>query len=89
MRGSRIGRTVVLGAVAAALGIWWLGRAYEVESSRLLGFLAASLVFIAVLIALGLGGAALLRMLRRRRPLGISKARPSATDAASAPTRLH
>ena len=65
-RGSRIGRTIVLGTVAAALGIWWLGRAYEVESSRLLGFLAASLVFVAVLIALGLGGAALLRMLRRR-----------------------
>ena len=65
-RGSRIGRTIVLGTVAAALGIWWLGRAYEVESSRLLGFLAASLVFVAVLIALGVGGAALLRMLRRR-----------------------
>ena len=76
----------MLGAVAAALGIWWLGRAYEVESSRLLGFLAASLVFVAVLIALGLGGAALLRMRRRRPPLGmVTKARPppSATDAAS------
>ena len=75
----------MLGAVAAALGIWWLGRAYDVESSRLLSFLAASLVFVAVLIALGLGGAALLRMLRRRRPLGMfSKAPPraSATDAA-------
>ena len=67
-KGSRIGRTIVLGAVAAALGIWWLARAYEVESSRLIAFLAASLVFVAVLIALGLGGAALLRMLKPRRP---------------------
>ena len=72
-RGSRIGRTIVLGTVAAALGIWWLGRAYEVESSRLLGFLAASLVFVLVLIGLGVGGAALLRMLRRRPPTLFSR----------------
>ena len=73
-KASRIGRTIVLGAVAAALGIWWLGRAYEVDGSRLLGFLASSLVFVAVLIVLALGGAILMRALRRRPPtISLSK----------------
>ena len=53
--------------MAAALGIWWLARAYEVETSQLLRFLVASVVFVAVAVVLALGGALVLRMLRRRR----------------------
>ena len=69
--GSRIGRTIVLGTLAAALGIWWLGRAYDIESSRLLGFLMASLLFVAAVIVFAVGGAALMRALRRRRSIGL------------------
>ena len=68
MKTSRLGRTIVLGTMAAALGIWWLARAYEVETSQLLRFLVASVVFVAVAVVLALGGALVLRMLRRRRP---------------------
>ena len=82
--GSRIGRTIVLGTLAAALGIWWLGRAYDIESSRLLGFLMASLLFVAAVIVFAVGGAALMRALRRRRSIGLlSKSnRPKVAEAA-------
>ena len=79
---ARQARTIVLGAIAATLGIWWLGRAYEVESAALLRYLVASLVFVAVLILLAVGGAWLLRKLRRRRPVAMASrtqgAKPSA-----------
>ena len=79
---ARQARTIVLGAIAATLGIWWLGRVYEVESAALLRYLAASLVFVAVLILLAVGGAWLLRKLRRRRPVAMAsrpqRAKPSA-----------
>lgn len=69
---ARQARTIVLGAIAATLGIWWLGQAYEVESATLLRYLLASLVFVAVLILLAIGGAWLLRLLRRRRPVAMA-----------------
>lgn len=61
-----MGRTVVLGAIAAALGIWWLGRAYDVDPPQMLRFLVYSVVFVAGLVALALAGALVLRALRRR-----------------------
>lgn len=64
-KASRIGRPVLLGTVTA-FGIWWLGRAYDIDSARLLGLLAASLLFVATLIVLAVGGAVLMRALRRR-----------------------
>lgn len=79
---ARQARTIVLGAIAATVGIWWLGQAYEVESATLLRYLLASFVFVAVLILLAIGGAWLLRQLRRRRPLGMAslarRTKPSA-----------
>ena len=64
---SRLVRTIILGTLAAGAGIWWLGRAYEVESTRLVGFLISSTVLVAVtIIAAVLGGIAL-GWLRRRR----------------------
>lgn len=63
---SRLGRTVLLGAVATALGIWWLGRAYDIENARLLGFLLASGLFVAGCIALAAVTGAALGWLRRR-----------------------
>lgn len=62
----RLARTVFLGAVAAALGIWWLGRAYDIENARLLGFLLASGLFVAGCIALAAVTGMALGWLRRR-----------------------
>ena len=64
---SSLARTVLLGCLAAGAGIWWLGRAYEVEDSMLVGHLLASVAFVAGLAVLGVAGAALLWLLRRRR----------------------
>ena len=71
--GARIGRTVVLGAIAAALGIWWLAQAYGVDGSRLFGYLLGSVAFVAAAIALGLIGAGLTLLLRRWRTRGAAR----------------
>ena len=63
---SSVARTVLLGCLAAGAGIWWLGRAYEVEDSMLLGHLLASVAFVAGLAVLGVAGAAGVWFLRRR-----------------------
>ena len=68
MHKSRLARTILLGAIVAALGTWWLAKAYEVESATLLGFLLSSALFVAGAIVLALAGAAIVRTLRRRRP---------------------
>lgn len=62
-----LARTVVLGCIAAALGIWWLGRAYEVDNQEMLGYLGSSVAFVAVTALLGIAGAAVLWLVRRRR----------------------
>ena len=67
---SGLTRTVVVGCIAAAAGIWWLGRAYEVEDERLLGYLLSSVAFVAVMALLGVAGAAVVWLVRRRRPNG-------------------
>ena len=63
---SRLARTILLGTIAAAAGIWWLGRAYEVESSRLLGFLLTSALFVAAVILVSIAGGFVFAWLRRR-----------------------
>lgn len=62
-----LARTILLGCIAAALGIWWLGRAYDVDNDELLGYLFSSVVFVAVTAILGIAGAVALSLLRRRR----------------------
>lgn len=62
----RLARTVLIGTVAAALGIWWLGRAYDVESGRLGGFLLSSALLVVGCIALAALAGTLLGMVRRR-----------------------
>ena len=64
---SRLARTVLLGSAAAALGIWWLGDAYDIENSRLLGFLAASALLVVGCIALAAVAGVVLGWLRRRK----------------------
>ena len=62
-----LARTIVLGCIAAALGIWWLGRAYEVDNEEMLGYLLSSVAFVALMAILGVAGAATLMLVRRRR----------------------
>lgn len=62
-----LARTVVLGCIAAALGIWWLGRAYEVDKEEMLGYLLSSVAFVALMAIFGVVGATALWLLRRRR----------------------
>ena len=64
---ARLARTILLGTIAAGAGIWWLGRAYDVESSQLVGFLMSSAMLVAATIVAAIGGGALLFWLRRRR----------------------
>lgn len=74
---SRLARTVILGSVAAALGIWWLGDAYGVEDSRLLGYLVASALLVVGCIGLAAMAGVLLGWLRRRGGAGALAARRS------------
>ena len=64
---SSLGRTILLGCITAALGIWWLGRAYEVDNEQMLGYLMSSVAFVALMAVLGVAGAAVLWLVRRRR----------------------
>lgn len=63
----RLARTILLGTIAAGAGIWWLARAYDVESTQLLGFLLSSAMLVALTIVAAIGGGAALVWLRRRR----------------------
>ena len=63
----RLARTILLGTIAAGAGIWWLARAYDVESTQLLGFLLSSAMLVALTIVAAIGGGAALFWLRRRR----------------------
>ncbi len=64
---ARLARTILLGTIAAGAGIWWLARAYDVESTQLLGFLLSSAILVALTIVAAVGGGAALFWLRRRR----------------------
>ena len=62
-----LARTVLLGCIAAALGIWWLGRAYGVDNEELLSYLFSSIAFVGATAILGIAGGAALWLFRRRR----------------------
>ena len=53
---ARLTRTILLGTVAVALAIAWLGDAYDVETEDMLRALRASLGFVGVFAALALIG---------------------------------
>lgn len=72
-------RTIVLGTLAAAAGIWWLARAYDVETSQMLSYLGGSAVFVVGAIAAAVGGAVGVRLLRRRRRRGFLGGRAGST----------
>ena len=62
---ARLSRTIVLGTVAVAAAIVWLGDAYDVETEDLLSALTASLAFVGILASLALIGGLLLGGVRR------------------------
>ena len=64
---SSVARTVLLGCIATVAGIWWLGRAYDVEASAMLGYLLGSVVFVVVTAVAGIVGAAVLWLVKRIR----------------------
>ena len=63
-------RTIVLGALAAAAGIWWLARAYDIEGADLVGYLGGSMLLVAGAIVAAIAGALAMRLVgrHRRRP---------------------
>jgi len=61
----RLARTVVLGTIAAVLGIVWLGEQYGIERAVMLEFLGTSALFVLLLVGAGLVGVAVLIGIRR------------------------
>ncbi|MDH3643301.1 MAG: hypothetical protein OES38_14460 [Gammaproteobacteria bacterium] len=64
---NRLGRTILLGTVAVAFALFWLARELELDRDELLGYLATSVLFVAVLIACAVLGAGLLWLIKRLR----------------------
>ena len=58
-------RTVLLGTIAAGLGIYWLADAYGVEQVELLEYLRASLLFVAVFALTGVLAGGCLWLIKR------------------------
>ena len=65
---NRLGRTILLGALAVAFSVFWLARELELDRDQLLGYLGASAIFVTILIGLGLLGAGLVWLIKRLRP---------------------
>jgi formate hydrogenlyase subunit 3/multisubunit Na+/H+ antiporter MnhD subunit len=65
--GGRLLRTILLGTVAVAFAIFWLARSYGAGPAELLGYLGASVLFVAVFALIGILASLLLRLLRRPR----------------------
>ncbi|MDP6374881.1 MAG: hypothetical protein QF921_05395 [Pseudomonadales bacterium] len=63
----RLTRTIVLGSIAVIVAVGWLAREFGIEANELIGFLATSLLLVGSLIALGLVGALVLRIIKRTR----------------------
>lgn len=66
-RTRRVTRTILLGAAALALGMWWLARELELNAGELLGYLRTSLLFVGVFALLGIAAAVLVGVIRRLR----------------------
>lgn len=65
----RLTRTVLLGSLAVAFGVYWLAQSYGVDTSELLDYLRTSLAFVLFFALFGVLAGMLLwliRMSRRR-----------------------
>ncbi len=64
-RTRKLARTIVLGAVAVFLAILWLSNELGLDRGELLGFLATSLLLIAIVVLLAMLAAGLIALIRR------------------------
>ena len=64
---NRLVRTILLGTVAVGVSLIWVARELELDRAELLGYLANSALFVAVLIACALLGAVVAWLIRRSR----------------------
>ena len=73
-RGNRLARTILLGTLAVAFCLYWLGESFGVDWADMRGYLLTSLLFVAVPAVLALSGTLVLLVVRRlRRRAGRSK----------------
>lgn len=61
----RLTRTIILGALATAAAIVWLGEQYGIERGVILEFMGTSALFVGILVVAGLCGTLLLRGLKK------------------------
>lgn len=61
----RLARSVVLGALAVAAAIAWLATELGMDTDELLGFAGTSLLLVGSMVVLAVGGAGLVRLIRR------------------------
>jgi hypothetical protein len=62
---SRLGRTIVLGAVTVTLAIVWLADTWGVERDELWGYFLTSLLFVAVFVGVGMTAGGLVWLLKK------------------------
>lgn len=64
-RGRRLVRTVLLGTLAVAVGVYWLADSFGVDRSELIDYLRTSALFVAVFTIAGVAAGGLLWLLKR------------------------
>ncbi len=62
---NRLARTILLGSVAVAFSLYWLGRSFEVSWDEMRGYLLTSLLFVAVPASLAVLAGSLLWLVKR------------------------
>jgi len=63
--GRRLARTIVLATLAVAFAIYWLSAEMGLDRDELLGYVAASLLLVGVVVVLGMLLGTLLWLIRR------------------------
>ncbi len=63
----RLTRTVLLGSIAVAVGIYWLAQSYGVDTAELFGYLKTSLAFVFFFAVFGVLAGMLIWLIRTGR----------------------
>ena len=63
----RLTRTVVLGSVAVAVGLYYLAESYGVDTAELLGYLKTSVIFVLFFAGFGMLAGMLIWLIRTGR----------------------
>lgn len=61
----RLTRTIILGTIATAAGLMWIGEQYGVEPAVMLEFMATSALFVGLLVVAGLFGTLALWLVKK------------------------